>query len=273
MKNYILPLFCLLFSVSISAQPEHRVAVDGRTIVFEELDNLVVIGYDGNDLKIGRQGNPDENTDDRAKGLRKISAGGMKDNTGFGLNAQVRDGEVVVSQVGRGDGIIQVQVPNKSVVRIVQSTYHGGDLTVSNFKGELDVSMHYHQVKLTNAYGPLSVNTIYGGIFATFSEGVPTKDIRLHSTYQDVDVTLPGNTKANLRLSTGYGDMYTDFDVDVVANPKAAAKAGERGEASEDQEGHEDHADGDEGLTGTINGGGKLISLTASYKNIYLRKL
>lgn len=261
MKNFILPLLCLLFSFGLSAQPEHRVAVDGKTIVFEELDNLVIIGYDGADMKIGRQGTPEENTDERAKGLRKISAGGMTDNTGFGLNAQVRDGEVVVSQVGRGDGIIQVQVPNKSVVRVVQSTYHGGDLMVSNFKGELDVSMHYHQVKLTNTYGPLSVNTIYGSIFATFSEGPPTKDIRLHSTYQDVDLTLPKNTKANLRLSTGYGDMYTDFDVDVVADKEGAPKATE----------HEH--DESSALTGKINGGGKLIALTASYKNIYLRQL
>lgn len=269
MKNLILPLFCLLFSFSLSAQAEHKVAVDGRTIVFEEIDNLVIIGYDGNDLKIGRQGGKDEKTDERSKGLRKISARGMQDNTGFGLNSQVRSGEVVISQIGRGEGIIQVQVPNKSVVRVEQSTHKGGDLVVSNFKGELDVSMHYHQVKLSNVYGPLSVNSIYGSITATFSEGPPTKDIRLHSTYQNVDVTLPQNAKANLRLYTGYGDMYTDFDVEVAADAKLTSTAqGQEG----DWDNHQDGG-GTEGLSGTINGGGKLISLTASYKNIYLRKL
>ncbi|MEM6769077.1 MAG: hypothetical protein AAF597_00720 [Bacteroidota bacterium] len=272
MKNIFLPLFFLLISFGVAAQPEHKVAVDGKTIVFEEIDNLVLIGYDGKDLKIGRQSGHDQRVDERSKGLRKISAGGMQDNTGFGLNAQVRNGEVVVSQVGRGDGIIQVQVPNSSIVRVEQSTHKGGDLMVSNFKGELDVSMHYHQVKLTNAYGPLSVNTIYGGITATFSDGPPTKDIRLHSTYKDVDITLPRNTKANLRLYTGYGDMYTDFDVEVMASEQLSAGA-ENGEAGKDPDDCNCKDDGNDGLNGKINGGGKLISLTASYKNIYLRQL
>ncbi|MEM9928378.1 MAG: DUF4097 family beta strand repeat-containing protein, partial [Bacteroidota bacterium] len=150
---------------------------------------------------------------------------------------------------------IMVYVPNDAVVKVVQSTHRGGDLQIKDFAGELDVSMHYHKVRLSNAYGPLAINTIYGSVEATFSD-IPTEDLRLHSTYGNVDISLPKSTAANLRLSTSYGSMYTDFDINVGANMK---------------DGQHQDDDHDGGLTGTINGGGKLIALNATYKNIYLR--
>jgi len=254
---FFTPLF--LFSLLLSAQPEHKVAVGNKIIEFSELDNLMVVGYDGSELKLTKE-NANRNTDERAQGLRKISASGKTDNTGLGLSAQGLDDRVLIEQVGKGEGKIIAYVPNKSVVKVTQSTYRGGDFSASNFGGELDVTMHYHKVKLTNTYGPLSINTIYGSIEAAFSDGPPTQDIRLHSTYQNVDLTLPNNTKANLRLKTSYGSMYTDFDIEIKAN-------GDQAERSSD------HGHGDGRTTGLINGGGKLVSLTATYKNIYLRKL
>jgi DUF4097 and DUF4098 domain-containing protein YvlB len=144
---------------------------------------------------------------------------------------------------------------------------------VDNFKGELDVSMMYHNVNMSNVYGPVAVNTVYGGIEATYSSGPPAQDLHLHSTYGTVDVTLPKNVKADLRLSTSYGDMYTDFDIDVKANMKEAFKEDEHDH--EEGRGHDDCKGGSNssGLTGSLNGGGKLISLRATYKDIYLRKL
>jgi len=258
MRFLLLPLlFFTLLSTCVLAQAEHRVSIDGRDIEFKEIDHLQIVGYDGTELKINRDGDSGNREDVRAKGMRKISASGKQDNTGFGLSVQGFDDRIVVEQIGKGDGHLIISVPNTAVVRVEQSTHRGGGFAASNFNGELDVSMHYHKAKLSNCYGPLSVNTIYGEIEATFSAGPPKQDIRLHSTYQNVDITLPKNTAANLRLNTSYGSMYTDFDLDV--------------NASDSQEHNDD--DEHDGLTGTINGGGKLISLHASYKNIYLRKL
>lgn len=252
MKFLLLPL-CLFFSLTLLAQAEHRVAVNGRVIEFKELDHLTIVGYDGDELKISRDSEDGSRKDERSKGMRKISASGKQDNTGFGLSAQGMDDRVVIEQVGKGDGKLLIQVPNDAVVEVVQSTWRGGGFDAKNFSGELDVSMAYHHVNLTNCYGPLSINTIYGGVDATFSAGPPKEDIHLHSTYGNVDITLPNNTAANLRLKTSYGSMYTDFDLDMKANGTEEVS--------------------NERLTGTINGGGKLIALKASYKNIYLRKL
>lgn len=261
MKN----LFLLLFSLSpflLFSQPEHRVAVGNKIIEFQEIDRLMIIGHDGDELKINRKGGNREIAE-KNKGMRKISAGGKVDNTGFGLSSQGFDDKIVVSQVGKGNGTVMVYVPNTAVVKVTQSTSRGGDLEVENFKGELDVSMMYHRVNLSNVYGPAAVNTVYGGIEATYSSGPPAQDIHLHSTYGTVDITLPKNVKADLRLSTSYGDMYTDFDIDVKANMKKAVEG----------EDHDHKKDSSSGLTGSLNGGGKLISLRATYRDIYLRQL
>ncbi len=270
MKNVF--LFIAFFSsLFLLAQAEHRIPLSGKAVEFREIDNLKIVGYDGTELKISRANSSARANDDRAAGLKKISATGRQDNTGFGLSAQTIDGKVVVEQVGRGEGTITVSVPNSALVKVVQSTYLGGDLVVNDFKGELDVTMNYHQVILNNAYGPLSINTIYGGIETKFAAGPPSQDIRLHSTYANVDLTLPAATKANLRLNTSYGSMYTDFDLDIKAGSVVSSKGQPSSFDYWDSEAARKPEE-PEGLTGTINGGGKLVSLTASYKNIYLRK-
>jgi hypothetical protein len=246
----------LLFSCSLFSQADFKVALNGRAVEIKEIDNLTIVGYEGAELKISRNDDGKNEVDERAIGMRKISASGKQDNTGFGLASQALDGKIVIEQVGNGSGMITISIPNNARVKVVQSTYKGGDLNLSNFKGELDVSMHYHEVKMTNCYGPLSINAIYGNIEATFTSGAPTKGIQLHSSYADIDVTLPAATKADLLLSTSYGSMYTDFDLDVKAGTAISAKSG----------------GGDGGLSATLNGGGELISLTATHKNIYLRK-
>ncbi|MEO0734400.1 MAG: hypothetical protein AAFZ52_16305, partial [Bacteroidota bacterium] len=137
---------CLLFcTYTLSAQPEHRVAVDGKAIEFKEIDKLMIVGHDGTDLKISRGDNEGCCDDDRSKGLRKISASGKQDNTGFGLYTQRFDDRVVVEQVGKGEGRVVVSVPNNAVVHVEQSTWRGSHLKVEDFDGELDVSMAYHK--------------------------------------------------------------------------------------------------------------------------------
>jgi len=243
-----LTLLCLAFS-TLTAQETFSKAASGKKIVFKEIDRLSIVGTSTSDLTISQESSRE--TNERAKGLQKISASGRKDNTGFGVSVTEEDGVIYVEQVGGKNGRIIVNVPNNAIVEVIQSTYNGGNLLVDDFAGELDVSMHYHRVKLNNTTGPIAINTIYGGITVVLSKS-PTNDIRLHSTYSDVDLELPSSVKANVSLSTSYGSMYTDFDILVKSNTGNGRKDGK--------------------LNGTINGGGTQISLTATYDDIYLRK-
>jgi hypothetical protein len=63
--------------------------------------------------------------------------------------------------------------------------------------------------------------------------------------------------------------MYTDFDIEVKPN-MGTAKAVESGKKDEDCNCDAKEARGQ--LVGTINGGGPLLSLSATYSNLYIRK-
>ncbi|MEL6357896.1 MAG: DUF4097 family beta strand repeat-containing protein [Bacteroidota bacterium] len=194
--------------------------------------------------------------DERARGLRKISASGRQDNTGFGIAVSEEDGKIIVEQVGSENSRVTIQVPNSATVKVTHNTQYGSKIKVKDFSGELDISLSYNSVELENTTGPIAVNTIYGTIVAKYAQE-PTNDIRLHSTYSDVDLSIPAATKANVQLSTSYGSMYTAFDINVKSNLSSNDCGG--------------CGTGD--LRGTINGGSdNLISITATYDNIYLRE-
>ncbi|THH39367.1 hypothetical protein [Neolewinella litorea] len=256
-------LFFLCLTASLTAQQNFKIAVAGKAIEFSEMGEMTLIGTSGNELVIEHEGTSGED-DRRAAGLRKISALGLRDNTGLGLSVTESEGRILIQPVGSSDKAFTVRVPNSARVTVEQSTERGGGLTVENFAGPLDVSMMYHEVQLKNATGPLAVNTIYDVVTATW-DSPPTQEARLHSTYAGVDVTLPAVTRATLRLSTGYGDMFTDFDLQIKSNTLAANGSGER-----DRE--EPDAVKPGTLVGTIGGGGTLLALTSTYSNLYLRK-
>jgi hypothetical protein len=253
----------LILTVPLLGQETFSRAANGKTVEFREIDKLSIVGTAKGELRI-EGSRPRDQEDDRAAGLRRISASGLRDNTGYGLS--VTDGEggsILIQQVG-GDGkALTVYVPNSATVKVQQSTHRGSGLSVKDFGGPLDVSMLYHKVRLDNVTGPLAVNAVYADVIASF-DSAPTEEVRLHSTYSDVDVTLPASTAADLRLSTAYGAMYTDFDIVVKSNTiKEGNDRSDCGKCDRVKPGQ---------LNGTINGGGPLIALTATYDNLYIRK-
>jgi len=83
--------------------------------------------------------------------------------------------------------------------------------------------------------------------------------------FGDIDVTLPANAKASVRMKTEQGEIYTDFDM-VMTSSSARFERSERG----DRERY--RISFDRPVVGAINGGGPEISLTTFSGNIYIRK-
>jgi hypothetical protein len=78
-----------------------------------------------------------------------------------------------------------------------------------------------------------------------------------------VDVTLPGTIKANLKMRSDQGDIFTDFDVQLrQGNDKPATTRSGRGYKVEVNR----------ALYGSVNGGGPEIELRTFNGTIYLRK-
>ena len=108
----------------------------------------------------------------------------------------------------------------------------------------------------------------------------------------NVDVTLPGSTKANLKMRSDQGDVYTDFDVRTTASPARATTGDARVDGrpgpvpsprpSPNRRGRDDRDDPkdkakyrlemDRSIYGTVNGGGADFELRTFNGNVFLRK-
>ena len=90
------------------------------------------------------------------------------------------------------------------------------------------------------------------------------KQMAFTSLNGTVDVTLPPSTKANLRLRSDRGDVYSDFDVQLAASaPAVQESGGSNGRYRINR---------NRSVVGAINGGGPEFELRTFNSNVYVRK-
>jgi DUF4097 and DUF4098 domain-containing protein YvlB len=87
-----------------------------------------------------------------------------------------------------------------------------GEIAVEGVKGELDVRQHERQITLTNVSGSVLANTMNGAMKVTMDSVDPGKPLSFSSMNGTIDVTLPADFKANVKLRTDHGKIYSDFD-------------------------------------------------------------
>ena len=117
---------------------------------------------------------------------------------------------------------------------------------------------------MTNVSGSVPANTLNGIIKVTMDSVDPNTPLSFSTMNGTIDVTLPADFKANVKLRTDHGEIYSDFDF----------KLGTGGVITEKN----DSGDGkfkvkiDRTITGTINGGGTEATFKTYNGTIYLRK-
>ncbi len=94
-----------------------------------------------------------------------------------------------------------------------------GSVTVEGVEGELEVEAVNGAVTLTNVGGSVVAHSVNGKVTATVARATPQKPMAFTSLNGSVDVTLPAAVKANLKLRSDQGDVYTDFDLQLREDP------------------------------------------------------
>ncbi|MDQ2656916.1 MAG: DUF4097 domain-containing protein [Bacteroidota bacterium] len=245
--------FALVLSGNVASAQEYRVAkTSGRLEL--NIGRVTVEGHNGNEI-IFTAANPKSGKDERAEGLRLVNSLGLEDNTGgLGINVTDKGNVVEVYQLKQTHAPdIKVLVPKGVIVSFRHESQYGGTAKFVNLPNEIEVSAVYNSVELQKVTGPLTIETTYGGVTADFI--APIKDpVSIVSIYGFIDISLPQDTKANLEMSTSYGDIYAapEFKIDVPT-----------------RDGMKVYGDK---ITGTINGGGVSIDLDCNYGKIYLRR-
>jgi hypothetical protein len=115
------------------------------------------------------------------------------------------------------------------------------------------VESNYGGIKAVNVAGLVSARAKYGAVDVIFSTVNPLPDLELYSNYGAVDITIPAGKGANLDLTTEYGELLTDMDIQIDTD------------ASEEKEFFQR-------VIGTISGGGNRIKCEAPYGDVYLRE-
>jgi DUF4097 and DUF4098 domain-containing protein YvlB len=226
---------------------------------------ITVKGYDGKDAIIesrGRSGGePRRHRPERTDGMRRL------DVSGTGLQVEESDNTITVGVGWRGlnnDTDIVIQVPYNTSVKL--STTNGGDLIVDHVTGDVELNNTNGNATATHVSGSAIVHALNGKVLASLDRVTPGKPMSFSSLNGDIDVTLPGDVKARVKLKSDNGEIYSDFDVKLDAGARQPVVEDSRSEHGRYK------VRFDRATYGTINGGGPEVQLTTFNGNIYIRK-
>jgi len=120
------------------------------------------------------------------------------------------------------DAEFKITLPRAMALDI--KTEAGGDLSVKDIDGDIDISNMNGEVKLEGIAGSTVVNTMNGEVRAIYAKA-PQKLVSITSMNGEVDLRVPADTKANVRLRTHNGSILTDFDESALKT-KSEGKGG-----------------------------------------------
>ena len=128
----------------------------------------------------------------------------------------------------------------------------GRTFKASNISAEIEASVNHNGVRLENVTGPMTINSVHGRIEAIFASVNQSSPISIISVHGLVDVALPSNTKANLKMEAQHGELLTNMNIEFGKTDEELRRYSSK-------------------VNGTLNGGGVQIYLASNHGNVYLR--
>jgi hypothetical protein len=202
---------------------------------------------------------------DKEEQAKKEKAAGLKQIplASSGLTVEEDNNHVTVEiESFRRAYDLDIKVPAGSSLKLETTNF--GKIHVENVSGEVEVENVNGPITLQNVSGTVVASTTNGDIEAVLTRVAPDKPMSFATFNGDVDVALPADARASVRLKSQEGDVYSDFDLALKAAP---VKTEESGKAS-----GRFHVSIERAAQGTINGGGVELKLETYNGNIYIRK-
>ena len=131
-------------------------------------------------------------------------------------------------------------------------------------EGEIEVTNTNGSVVLENVAGSVIAHATNGRVLVSLRDVTPDKPMSFTSMNASLDITLPANVKANLRMRTDNGEIYSGFDITRRPGTPTTEDSRSRGGLF--------RVLTDQTINGTINGGGPNFDLRTLNGNIYIRK-
>ena len=215
---------------------------------------IVVKGGDRRDVVVTSRGEDVRRQSAPPAGLKRLTQAA-------GLIITEENNQLSIGVGGRSREVdVELQVPAR--VNLNLMTHNDGDVVVENVEGDLEAQNHNGNIRLTNVGGSAVANTHNGDVRVTLTRITVDKAMSFVSYNGDVDVTLPASAKANLKLRSDNGEIFTDFDVQMRPGTEQTTR---------DSRGR-NRIEINQSIYGSINGGGPEFELRTYNGNIYVRR-
>lgn len=190
-------------------------------------------------------------------GMRRIDAGGA------GLDVTEDNNVITIHGGVMHSTDVTIQVPVETSLKL--RTVNGGKIAVENVTGDIEADNTNGSVTITDVAGSVVASSTNGKVLVSLSKVAPNKNMSLSTMNGTIDLTIPADTKANLRMRTDNGEIWSDFDVklDGTHPPQVddQRKSGGRYRVRMDKT-----------IYGSINGGGPEFQLVTFNGNIVIHK-
>jgi hypothetical protein len=235
--------------------------------------NIDVTGYNGKEViidytppegesqdleKIPKPVTPDMedvNEEVSTEGLNKIKS------SSFDINVAEEENKITIkSGPPMSHSDLSISVPYNCSLKI--STVNG-NISVKEVKGELEISTVNGKIDLEKITGSAIASTINGLLKVIFSGVTPDTPMAFSTLNSHIDVTLPSDTKATLKMKTDAGEIYSNFDMQVKEELEKSDKSDKYGHPATNISNW---------TTAKINGGGPELVFKSLSGNIHIRK-
>jgi len=222
--------------------------------------SIKVTGYAGKEVVIDVSADTRSNRKERnadKEGMKRITG-----NHGYEVSAKENNNTVRID-AGNPSRIInfELKVPQDGTFKL--STVNSGNIEISNLKGEMEISNVNGYVKMSNVSGNVVANTVNGDVVVSFNSVEGKSPMAFSTLNGKVDVTFPASTKANLKLKSDMGEIFSDFDIDVDKSEPKRNKTSQGGFYK---------ISVDSWVYGKINGGGPEVMMKNMNGSIFIRK-
>jgi len=227
--------------------------------------NLTIRTHTGRDVII--QSKTRTSNSDRRDRRTAADTQGLKrlDAVSTGLSIEEEGNVMTVGSSRMSSSVsLEIQVPVKTNLKL--GIVNGDDIVVQGVDGDMEVQNNNGDITMTDVSGSVLANSLNGKVLVTLKRITPQKPMAFTSLNGNVDVTLPPDTKANLKLRAANGDVYTDFDVQIKPNTPPVVE-------DDRKSGGRYRVNVDKSLLGAINGGGPDFAMSTMNGNVYIRKV
>jgi DUF4097 and DUF4098 domain-containing protein YvlB len=222
--------------------------------------SITITGYNGKEVVIeARNRTSSRRSKSAPDGLKRI------DLRNSGLTVEEQNNVMSIGAASLAHPVdFTIQVPVKTNLKL--HTINSGNVKVEGVDGEIEVNNVNGGATLTNISGSAVAHALNGKILATFARIDAGKPMSFSSMNGAIDVTFPGDLKANVRLKSEHGEIYTDFDVTITPDSNKPVVQDSRSKNGKYR------VQVDRSIVGSINGGGAEIQFKNFNGPIYIRK-